>query len=301
MKTLIETPPETFLETSTESHLETPKIIIVAGLPGVGKTRWIQEQIQQKADQKLSDRKLNQGNNPEIDPDETAVYLNLGQGVAPIDAVYLAAEVAGLKILAEEQLNEFIYHLSQTDLIQDTLYLELGFSIDPTSLVLPLDESLYQRVAVVSPEANQEANQSLWQGWADAIVPGTPHVSYDQQPQISRSVLTGQVIDGSSLETFWYELVHGAYGNVQRAKGIFTPVDGRILHFDFVAGLPETIATELPLSPCIKGRPEQFSGIEIVGLNLDQAAIAQTLGDSCLDDQAIAYYQEQIQEQLTQI
>lgn len=275
-------PIEISLETSRKTLARIPKITIVAGLPGAGKTRWIQEQLQST--------------------NEAAVYLHLGQGIVPIDAVYLAAEVSGLKILAEEQLNEFIYHLLQPDQIQENLYLELGFSIDPTSLVLPLDKSLYQRIAMVSSAANQEASQSLWQDWADAIVPGTPQAGYDKQPQISRSVLTGQVIDFSSLETFWYELIHGAYGDVQRAKGIFTLVDGRVLYFDFVAGLPETVpvreasanATELPLSPCIKGRPEQFSGIEVVGFNIDQAGIAQTLGDSCLDDQAIAYYQEQI-------
>ena len=289
MSLILKTPPEISLDPAESTLVKTPKIVIVAGLPGVGKTRWIQEQLQSK--------------------NETAVYLNLGQGVVPIDSIYLAAEISGLEILAEEQLNEFIFHLTQPDLIREPLYLELGFSIDPASLVLPIDKNFCQRVAVVSSEVNPESSQSAWQDWADTIVPGTPHLGYNQQPQISRSILTGQVIDGSSLETFWYELVHGAYGDVQRAKGIFTPVDGRILHFDFVAGLPETIpireasanATELPLPPCIKGRPEQFSGIELVGFNLDQAAIAQTLSDSCLDDQAIAHYQEQIQEQLTQI
>jgi hypothetical protein len=130
------------------------------------------------------------------------------------------------------------------------------------------------------------------------------------QPQNIRSILTGQIIDGASLETFWYELTHGAYGKVQKAKGIFTLVDGRVLQLDFVAGLPkdapeitseitpETITTELPLPPCTKGRPDHFSGLEIIGFNLDRAGIAQTLEDSCLDDQAIAYYQEQIQEQI---
>lgn len=126
------------------------------------------------------------------------------------------------------------------------------------------------------------------------------------QPQNIRSILTGQVIDSASLETFWYELTHGAYGKVQKAKGIFTLVDGRVLQLDFVTGLPkdsletipETITTELPLPPCTKGRPDHFSGLEIIGFNLDRAGIAQTLEDSCLDDQAIAYYQAQIQEQI---
>ena len=279
-------PIEISLTSPTKASTPAPKVMIVAGLPGVGKTRWIQEQIQQRL------------GNRELDPAGAIVYLNLGQGAVPIDTMYLGAEVPELAILAEEQLSKFIYQLTQQAPIQDTLYLELGFLIDPASLVLPLDESLCQRVVIISPGTNHRE----WQDWADAIVPGSPISGYqDQQFQISRSVLTGQVIDLSSLETFWYELSHGAYGYVQRAKGIFTPVDGRILHFDFVAGLPQTIATELPLPSCTKGRPKQFSGIEIVGLDIDQTGIAQTLGDCCLDDQAIAYYQDQIQAQLKQM
>lgn len=299
--------------TTSTTTLKTPQIILVAGFPGVGKTRWIQQHLTNQADQPQS-----------------AVYLNLGQGMMPIDAIYLAAEVDNLEILTEEQLNEFLYHWqqylgqdsrnsensSEKFFSIDSLYIEIGFHIDPTSLTLPVEESLCHRVAVVpsgtNPENNlvedESDNQRLWQDWADTIVPGSPISDVDDwqhsQPQIIRSILTGQVIDGASLETFWYELIHGAYGKVQRAKGIFTPVDGRVLYLDFVAGFPKdtpgTSATVLPLPPCTKGRPEQFSGIEIVGFNLDRAGIAQTLEYSSLDDQAIAYYQEQIQAQIQQ-
>ncbi len=153
--------------------------------------------------------------------------------------------------------------------------------------------------STTNPVTNLD-DQDFWQDGADSIVPDSPLSSLDYgnsiQPQIIRSILTGQVIDGASLETFWYELTHGAYGKVQKAKGIFTLVDGRVLQLDFVAGLPkdapeitpETITTELPLPHCTKGRPDHFSGLEIIGFNLDRAAIAQTLEDSCLDDQALA-------------
>ncbi|MCY7393467.1 MAG: GTP-binding protein, partial [Leptolyngbyaceae cyanobacterium CAN_BIN12] len=123
------------------------------------------------------------------------------------------------------------------------------------------------------------------------------------QPQIWRSLLTGQVLDLASLNTFWYELTHAAYGKLHRAKGIFDLADGRSMHFDFVAGLPkpdrpETDRTELDLPLWIEGRPDRFGGIEVIGEALDQRAIAQTLTDCCLDDAAIAYYQAQISEAL---
>ncbi len=34
------------------------------------------------------------------------------------------------------------------------------------------------------------------------------------------------MLDPASLDVLWYELTHGAYGMVQRAKGIFDLADG---------------------------------------------------------------------------
>lgn len=50
-------------------------------------------------------------------------------------------------------------------------------------------------------------------------------------------------------KTTWIlqELAQGAYGRVQRAKGIFELADGQAFHFDFVSSLPGTAYTELPL------------------------------------------------------
>jgi G3E family GTPase len=118
------------------------------------------------------------------------------------------------------------------------------------------------------------------------------------QPHLWRSALPGQVLDSASLNTVWYELTQGAYGTIQRAKGIFDVADGRSLYFDFVAGLAEPTYLELNLPRWLNGRPDRFSGIEVVGEALDQEVIAQTLKDCCLEEQAIAYYQQQIKDSL---
>ncbi len=85
------------------------------------------------------------------------------------------------------------------------------------------------------------------------------------------------------------------------------------LYFDFVAGLADPTYLELNLPRWLNGRPvsealrrNRFSGIEVVGEALDQEArseadpfrIAQTLKDCCLEEQAIAYYQQQIKDSL---
>jgi G3E family GTPase len=95
----------------------------------------------------------------------------------------------------------------------------------------------------------------------------------------------------------WYELTNGAYGTVQRAKGVYDLADGRSFYFDFVAG-HEKKYQELNLPLWLEGRPDRFSGMEVIGINLDREAIGDTLRDCCLSDEAIAYYQAQTKQSL---
>lgn len=251
-----------------EAPMPSLNITLVSGPPGAGKTTWIRQQVNSAA--------------------ETSVYLNLGAENTPIDPTYLATEVAGLTVLPVEQLTDF---LAQPP-IGSAVYVELGFHIDLTSLILPDQMADCRRVAVLPPGSRD----TDWHGWAELVVTGVETSVALQQPHLWRSVLSGQVLDPASLNTFWYELTHGAYGTVQRAKGIFDVADGRSLHFDFVAGLAETTFLELNLPLWLNGRPDRFSGIEVAGEALDQEAISQTIKECCLEDHVIAYYQQQIRE-----
>lgn len=244
-------------------------ITLVAGPPGAGKTTWIQQQ-------------LNSATTP-------AFYLNMGAGNTPIDSTYLAAEVPELVVLSDAQLP------MTSSMAEYVGYLELGFHIDLKSLVLPENMAGCRRVAVlpVGPQPEE------WTDWADLVVIGAEMDTLSPQLHLWRSALTGQVLDVDSLNTVWYELTQGAYGTVQRAKGIFDVTDGRSLYFDFGAGLAETTYLELNLPRWLKGRPDRFSGIEVVGEAIDREMLSQTLKDCCLDESAIAYYQKQIQDSLS--
>ena len=67
--------------------------------------------------------------------------------------------------------------------------------------------------------------------------------------------LTGQVFDPPSLDTFWQELTQGAYGRVQRAKGIFELADGQAFHFDFVGSPARHSLYRTAPTPLVEGRP----------------------------------------------
>lgn len=250
--------------------MQTLDITLVAGPSGAGKTTWIQQQLQPIADR--------------------AIYFSLGADETAIDSAYLAATVSGLMVLPVTQLADVLAR----PLGGGVVYLELGFHIDLASLILPDPMVNSYRVAVLPPGTGHPE----WSDWADVIVPGADVKLTVPHPQLWRSILSGQVLDLFSLNTFWYELTNGAYGTVQRAKGMFDIATGRPLYFDFVAGLADTTQRELDLPLCLNGRPDRFSGIEVVGERLDQAAIAQTIQACCLEDQAIAYYQQQMRELL---
>jgi Cobalamin synthesis protein cobW C-terminal domain len=248
-------------------------IVAVAGPPGSGKTTWICQNLLQRASE------------------ASIFYVCPGIDSVPIDATYMASKCSKLNILTEDQALELLKQSSGAAKI----YLEIGFHLQLSSLNALLEAWPCERVAVLPPDTEQ----TEWHAWANTIAVGsTGQTQLKHLPQLWRSPLSGQVLDPASLNTFWYELTQGAYGQVQRSKGIFDLADGRAFYFNFVNGLPDTDITELQVPRWLKGRPGRFSGIEVLGEALDQPTIAQTLKDCCLDDRAIAYYQQQIQDSL---
>lgn len=244
-------------------------IVAVAGPPGVGKTNWIRQQLAAAGSQ--------------------LQYFSPGNTIA-IDSTCIAAEFPTVQTLSE---GEDYQLLIQTNPKAIT-YIELGFHLDleAVELVLSTLDDSYHRVAVLPPNLKD----TEWHNWANEVVEGATVKDEISKLELWRATSSGQVLDPASLEIFWYELTKGAYGNVTRAKGIFELVDGYAFYFNFVVGMSESSYTQLDLQRWLKGRPERFSGIEVVGIGLDKQAIAQTLQDCCLSDAAITHYQQQFLE-----
>lgn len=252
-----------------------PKITVVAGGAGCGKTTWISQQLAIFQD-------LFKSSSAEI------LYFSPGTGKVPIDQNRLAADFPGLKVFNDGQEREFIKQLESAHAV----YLELGFYLDLSALVQILGTSPYHTVAILPPDTKS----SPWHNWANQIVDGAAIDISINQNQIWRVPTNGQVIDEDSLQEFWYEITHSAYGNVTRAKGIFDVNDGRAIYADYITGLPSTDFLELDLPRHLEGRPQRFSGLEVVGMNLDELSLKETLQDCLLSEQAILQYQQQVKE-----
>jgi Cobalamin synthesis protein cobW C-terminal domain len=246
-----------------------PSVIAVAGAAGVGKTAWITQQF-------------SQSNN-------SLGYFCLKTEATPIDSVHLVTEFPQLAVFTDQQIDR-LHHLDANT----TVFVEIGFHLNLTtadSLLAGLD---IHKVAVVPP--NMLHLETEWHQWADVVEVGQA-VSATEPKDLWRSDLSYQVIDPASIDTLWAELTQGAYGLVQRAKGIFDLSDGRSFYFDFVEGHKNRYR-ELNLPLWLENRPSRFSGLEVIGVSLDRQSIGDTLAECCLSDEAIAYYQAKIKENM---
>jgi hypothetical protein len=246
-----------------------PTITVVAGCAGCGKTTWILQQLSRSFGKNL-------------------VYLSPGTGNVPIDLTHLAADFPELKVYGDGQEIEFIKQLGSVG----DIFIELGSHLELEALAPILDGLTYRKVAIVPPQLQG----SDYHGWAQQIVKGATIDTSIIPNKLWRVPTKGQVIDEESLNEFWYEVINGAYGAVVRAKGIFDVADGRSIYGDYVAGVPSGGFLELDLPRYLEGRPQRFSGVEVLGRDLDEPAMRQTLQDCCLSDALISQYQEQVKQ-----
>ena len=248
--------------------MSSPSLIAVAGPSGSGKTTWISQYLKQ--------------------PTTPTYYLCPGLGNASVDQAIINYRFPSVQVIPDTEAQTVLSRLSK----EAVVYVELGFYMDLASPVLTSFPC--HRVAVVPPETES----SPWQNFADEIITGNSVQSsrHGESPQIWCSPLTGQVFDPPSLEAIWMEIIGGAYGQVQRAKGLFELPDGTLIQMDFVDALSGSEYRELNLPRWLEGRPNRFSGIEVVGWNLEESTIKQTLLESCLSEQVLTQYQSYYQE-----
>ncbi|BAZ38544.1 hypothetical protein NIES4101_44830 [Calothrix sp. NIES-4101] len=247
-------------------------IRVVAGDAGCGKTTWISQQISTITAKEI----------------KNILYFCPGTGNLPIDQIRLIADFPQIEVFKDGQEIEFIQKIMSANAV----FMELPSYLELNAIAQILDNLSYRKVAVISPQIKD----SEYHMWAEEIVPGAAVNTSIIPTKLWRVPTQGQVIDEDSLSEFWYEVTNGAYGQVIRAKGIFDVADGRQIYSDFVNGVRSVDFLELDLPRHLEGRPQRFSGVEVLGTDLDEAAMRQTLEDCCLADAAISQYQEQVKQ-----
>ncbi len=244
---------------------------VVTGPAGVGKTTWIREYLQTHP--------------------EPVLYWVAGSGSLPIDGVCLRQAFPQVTLVLDEQ------EISSGS--ERPLLVEVPWAVNPVELQQTLGHLDPTWIGVV-PSASAEPESYLW---ADDLVVGRGVSETWLRPHLWRAPLNGQVLDPASLETFWFELIRGAYGHIYRVKGIFEMPEGEAIYGEYTSGHALTNLEDFDVlrgSRHLDGRPERFSGMEILGKDLDTQILGQTLRDCCLSDAALLAYQHQVKQAIDQ-
>ncbi len=254
----------------------TDMITVVVGASGVGKTHWIRTQIAQ------------------LLPQELGCYVGLDN---PIDAASLSSEFPRLSIAQGSRLP--LDQIARAEQSNRPIYLEISDPMELAALEPELRELDCWRLLIQSPGVDQDLWNGIEPSWADATWEGR-RTTAQSGIRRWRSTLTKSVFDPASLDTTWQELTAGAYGPVQRAKGIFELVDGRFFQIDFVPGWPSSYS-ELTERPVLDDQPDRFSAIEIISDSPNWDIIVDTLNHCQLSEAALAYYREQSNQLLGEV
>ena len=113
--------------------------------------------------------------------------------------------------------------------------------------------------------------------------------------------LQKDIWDPASLNTFWFELVNGAYGDVYRAKALMNLPDGRYIFFNWIVSQPGSQYLTLNQISPLNGRPERHSEIVIQGKNLELDLIKSTIKNCLLNDDVLEHHQASLRESQLQI
>ncbi len=255
-------------------------VTVVSGPAGVGKTQWIRQQIRQHRESGMA-----------------LFYGAPGEGQLPLDRTLLKLEFPELTSFAPDGMAELLDWVAALGR-PFRGWIELGMHMDlhsGSALLKALRHYVACPQVALLPESLSDET-TPWHQWADAFVWLPTVVTQWQGVQIWRSPLSGQVFDPRSLETLWQELSLGAYGSLARCKGIFELPDGRSFYLDFRSGMPESLFLPVPRELWQHGRPWRFSGIELVGSDLQRQELIQAITDCCLTDEQVAHHQRSFLE-----
>lgn len=232
-------------------------VVLVSGPPGCGKTSWILSRLLEHRGPRAY-RRLDG-----VDPEGRPLALDGG-----LDQAFLHDQIPDLRELA-------------------------GGSQDPA----PDGEGLLALIelALFRPEVPQtlalalRPDRHLHFG-RDSELPRQDTLEFGALASWSLD-LAQEVWDPASLNSFWFELVNGAYGDVYRAKALVNLPDGRGFLFNWMVSCSGTQFLPLLSVAPPQGRPGRLSRLVVQGKDLDTAGLQTTIADCLLSDAVLELQQ----------
>ena len=242
---------------------------LISGSPGCGKTTWILNTIKRNQGACGYLRLIEQANNNKEKLPESL-----------IDYTFLKDQAPHLQDLSD---------CSDTSMSQQKDFLiliELSQSQSPESLE-PAELNPYVKSQLES--LRLQPDRQLHFG-RDSELPNNDTLVFKKLESWSLN-LAKRVWDPQSLNTFWFELVNGAYGDVYRAKALMNLPDGQSIFFNWIVSQKGSQFLPLKTVSPPKGRPQRPSGIVIQGKGLDCINIQSTINLCLLNDSLLEMHQ----------
>ena len=251
------------------------QVWLISGPPGCGKTNWILSEIKKHGGScgyirlsGFSEKSLEQANSSEIDfvflKDQIPQLIDLSK---PSDHLFSDQDNSVIFI----ELSQFyIPNQSGLDGIDPRIISQLE------NLKLLLDKYLHF--------------------CSDTELPIKDTLDFTKIESLSLN-LQENVWDPPSLNTFWFELVKGAYGDVYPAKALLNIPDGRSMYFNWIVSQPGSQFLQLNDIAPPKGRPQRISQLVIQGRNLEFTRIKSTINLCLINDSVLEMHQASLSNQ----
>ena len=248
---------------------------LISGSPGCGKTTWILNKIKSNQGACGYLRLIEQANNNKEKLPESL-----------IDYTFLKDQAPHLQDLSD---------CSDTSMSQQKDFLiliELSQSQSPESLE-PAELNPYVKSQLES--LRLQPDRQLHFG-RDSELPNNDTLVFKKLESWSLN-LAKRVWDPQSLNTFWFELVIGAFGDVYRAMALMNLPDGQSIFFNWIVSQKGSQFLPLKTVSPPNGRPESPSALVIQGKGLDCIGIESTINHCLLNDALLEMHQTPLRNQ----